>query len=306
MPRFVYSPDYWCDVGSHVFRTEKYRLLYEKMVADGIARPEDFAVPEPATRQDLELVHTPEYVSDLFTYRHTSRTVHSEMPISRQIVEAFALGAGGTMLACRLAVTGRTLAMNLAGGFHHAFPDWAEGFCYINDAALGVAKLRHEGLVRKAMVVDCDLHQGNGTAFIFRNEPDVFTFSIHEEMLYPVKEKSDLDIGLPSFCDGSLYLSELRSHLPAALDSHRPEFLLYVAGADPYKDDQLGTLMLELEDLKARDELVLGACIERGIPAAVVLAGGYAPLVEDTVRIHYGTVTTLLDLSSRSGPAADA
>lgn len=306
MPRFVYSPDYWCDVGAHVFRTEKYHLLHEKMIQEGVARPDDFVVPEPATREDLELVHRPDYVRDLFTYRHTARTVRSEMPISRQIVEAFALGAGGTMLACRLAVTERTLSMNLAGGFHHAFPDWAEGFCYINDVAVGGARLRHDGLARKAMVVDCDLHQGNGTAFIFRNEPDVFTFSIHEEMVYPVKQQSDLDIGLPSFCDGDLYLSELRRRLPAALDRHRPEFVLYVAGADPYEEDLLGTLMLDLEDLKTRDEIVLGACVERGIPATAVLAGGYAPRVEDTVQIHYGTVNTLLDLSPRLGPSADA
>jgi len=222
--RFVYSPDYCCDIGAHVFRTDKYRLLRDAMVGAGLVAADDFIPPEPATREDLELVHTPAYLDDLFSYCHTPRTVLSEMPISRRIVEAFALGAGGTMLACRLAMRERTFAMNLAGGFHHAFPGWAEGFCYINDVALGVQKVRREGLAGRAMVVDCDLHQGNGTAYVFRDEPEVFTFSIHEEALYPLKRRSDLDVGLPSFCTGERYLGELERHLLPALDAHRPEF----------------------------------------------------------------------------------
>ncbi|MCK4282718.1 MAG: histone deacetylase [Candidatus Brocadiae bacterium] len=306
MAKFIYSRGYWCDVGAHVFRTEKYGLLHDKMLEMGLARPDDFVEPKPASRRDLELIHTPEYVGDLFSNRHTMRTVRSEMPISRQIVEAFALGAGGTVLACRLAVAEHTFTMNMAGGFHHAFPDWAEGFCYINDVALGVAKLRHDGLIRKAMVVDCDLHQGNGTAYMFRDEPDVFTFSIHEEYIYPVKGQSDLDIGLPGSCSGAQYLAELEEHLLDALETHRPEFVLYVAGADPYREDMLGTLMLEIEDLKRRDEIVLGACAERDLPAAAVLAGGYAPLVEDTVRIHYNTAAALVALSDKVARGPDA
>jgi len=297
MARFVYSPRYYCDIGDHVFRTEKYALLHDRMVRSGTARAEDFLVPEPATRGDLELVHTPRYLDDLFGYRHTARTACSEMPISRHIVEAFALGAGGTMLACCTAVREHTFAMNLAGGFHHAFADWAEGFCYINDVALGARKLRHEGLVERAMVVDCDLHQGNGTAHLFRDEPEVFTFSIHEEAIYPIKRRSDLDVGLPGRGSGERSLDGRRRHLLPALDAHRPEFVLYVAGADPYAEDQLGSLRLSIQDLKHRDELVIGACTERGIPAAVVLAGGYAPRVEDTVAIHYGTALTLIEHS---------
>ena len=298
-PTFVYSPDYGCDVGSHVFRTEKYRLLYDMMVRTCLARPDEFVRPQPASRQDLELVHTPGYLNELFTYRYTPRTASSEMPISKEIVDALVLGAGGTMLACRLAVTGHTFAMNLAGGFHHAFPDWAEGFCYLNDVALGIRKLRREGLVQRAAVVDCDLHQGNGTAYVFRNEPEVFTFSIHEEHIYPVKRRSSLDIGLPSFCTGEEYVRQVERALPRVLDAHRPEFVLYVAGADPYEKDQLGSLQLSVEDLKRRDEVVLGACAERDLPAAVTLAGGYAPRVQDTVRIHYGTAVTMLDLCPR-------
>ena len=299
MARFVYSPDYWCDIGRHVFRTEKYGLLRQEIARTGLAGPDLFAEPQPATRQDLELAHTPAYVDDLLAGRRTWRTERSEMPISRQIVRCFILGAGGTVLACRLAVQGHTMTMNLAGGFHHAFADRAEGFCYVNDVAVGVCKLRHEGLVRRAMVVDCDLHQGNGTADIFRDVPEVFTFSIHEENIYPLKRRSDLDIGLPSFCDGEKYMRELDANLPGAMDRHRPEFVLYVAGADPYCRDQLGTLMLRTEDLKRRDEIVLGACLERGVPAACVLAGGYAPEVEETVRIHYGTAATVAELGGK-------
>ncbi len=293
--RFVYSPDYYCDIGEHVFRTEKYGLLKQRMVEKGVAAEDDFLRPSPAERADLELVHTPEYVDDLMEVRRTGRTVRSEMPISREIVGAFALGAGGTMLACRAALEERTFAMNLAGGFHHAFPDWAEGFCYINDVALGVEKVRAEGLVSRAMVVDCDLHQGNGTAYMFRDEPEVFTFSIHQEHNYPYKRRSDLDIGLPDFCGGDRYLSELTDKLPEAMDRHEPEFVLYVAGADPHEEDLLGSLRLNFEDLRRRDDLVLGACAERAIPAAAVLAGGYCPEVETTVRIHFGTVQALCE-----------
>ncbi len=297
MARFVYSPDYYCDIGPHVFRTDKYRLLHERMLADGLAGPDDFAEPQPASRADVELVHTPAYVDDLLAARVSERTVRSELPISRQIVDAFMLGAGGTMLACRTAVEEGTLTMNLAGGFHHAFPDWAEGFCYVNDVAVGVAALRRDGLVKRAAVIDCDLHQGNGTAFIFRDVPEVFTFSIHQENLYPVKQRSDLDVGLPDFCPADLYLSKLQQCVDRVLDDHRPEFVLYVAGADPYSGDQLGSLMLGIEDLKRRDEIVLGACAERGVPATAVLAGGYAVRVEDTVSIHYGTAQTIVELA---------
>jgi len=296
MRRFVYSPDYRCELGEHVFRTERYELLYREMIRSQLARPDEFLRPEPPGREDLELVHTPAYVDELLSGRHTERTARSEMPISPEIVRAFVLNAGGSMLACRRAVTEHTLTMNLGGGLHHAFPDHAEGFCYVNDVALGIRTLRRDGLVGRAMVVDCDLHQGNGTAYIFRNEPDVFTFSIHQENLYPVKETSDLDVGLPDYCPGQSYLELLAENLLPALDLHGPQFVLYVAGADPYCKDMLGSLMLSIEELKRRDELVLSACVERDVPAATVLAGGYGPTVADTVRVHYGTAETVVRL----------
>jgi len=293
--RFVYAPGYECDIGPHVFRTEKYELLYRMMLRGGLAGEDDFLVPRPATRAQLELVHTPEYIADLFAFRHTLRTIRSEMPISRQIVEAFVLGAGGTILACRTAVSERRLTMNLAGGFHHAFADRAEGFCYINDAAVGVRVLQAEGLIERAMVVDCDLHQGNGTAHIFSDDATVFTFSIHQENNYPIKMRSDLDIGLPDYCTGPEYLKALGENLLPALDRHKPQFVLYVAGADPYEGDQLGQLRLSMADLRRRDDLVVGACTDRGIPLTAVLGGGYAVNVEDTVRIHYGTARSLVE-----------
>jgi len=305
MPRFVYSPAYCCDIGAHVFPTDKYRLLYEKMLSTGLASADDFARPEPAARADLELVHTPAYIDDLLAVRLSERTIRSEMPISREIIDSFILGAGGTMLACRLAVEGATLTMNLAGGFHHAFPDWAEGFCYVNDVAVAIAALRRDGLADRVLVVDCDLHQGNGTAYIFRDVPEVFTLSIHQENLYPIKQQSDLDIGLPDFCSGSYYLRALKRGLESAIEGHGPEFILYVAGADPYEQDQLGSLMLSMEDLKRRDEIVLGACADRGVPAAATLAGGYAVRLEDTVDIHYGTARTIVELTdARAGKRA--
>jgi acetoin utilization deacetylase AcuC-like enzyme len=295
--RFIYSPDYYCDIGDHVFRTDKYRLLRDRIVESGLASPGDFLVPEPATRAQLELAHTPRYVSDLYGGRHTPRTIHSEMPINRAIVDAFALGAGGSILASRVAARDRTMTMNLAGGFHHAFADWAEGFCYINDVAVAIKCLRAEGLAERAMVVDCDLHQGNGTAEIFSDEAAVFTFSIHQESIYPLKRRSDLDMGLSDFCTREDYLSALRDNLLPALGWHAPELVLYVAGADPYEKDQLGTLQLSVEDLRRRDDIVIGACAKRGVPVAAVLAGGYAPDVEDTVRIHYGTACSLIEYS---------
>lgn len=298
-PRFVYHPDYYCDIGEHVFRTEKYGLLARRLVETGVVPPDGFLRPEPATRGQLELVHTAAYVSDLLAARHTQRTMRSEMPIGPRIISAFVLAAGGTILACRTALRERTIAMNLGGGFHHAFPDWAEGFCYINDAAVGVRAALQDGPAERAMVVDCDLHQGNGTARIFRDDPRVFTFSIHQENLYPIKERSDLDVGLQDFCSGRAYCDRLQETVPPLLDEHKPQLIVYVAGADPYEGDLLGNLLLSMEDMRRRDDIVLGACARRGVPAAVVLAGGYSPDVGDTVDLHYGTACSVVEHARR-------
>jgi acetoin utilization deacetylase AcuC-like enzyme len=283
----VYSPAYFADLQGHVFPIEKYRLIMERLAAEGLAT--EVVAPEPATRAQLELVHTSEYLDDLFAARWTPRTASSEMALTPEIARAFRLGAGGSIAAARLALERRGPAMNVGGGFHHAFPGHAEGFCYLNDVALAVKAMLDEGRAERAAVVDCDLHQGNGTAVIFQGEPNVFTFSIHEENLYPVKQKSDLDVGLPSFAGDDAYLPLLREYVPPVLDKHRPELVAYVAGADPYAGDQLGTLQLSIEGLAERDRVVLGACRERGLPVAILLAGGYAARTEDTVTIHVNT-----------------
>jgi acetoin utilization deacetylase AcuC-like enzyme len=283
----AYSAQYLADLQGHVFPIQKYRLIVERLEAEGILG--EVIEPEPATRAELELVHTPEYLDDVLGARWSAATASSEMALTPAIVRAFLAGAGGSIAAARAALESGGPAMNAGGGLHHAFPDHAEGFCYINDVALAVRQMIHEGRISKAAVIDCDLHQGNGTAYIFRDDPAVFTFSIHEEHLYPVKQRSDLDVGLPSFAGGDVYLPPLREHVPDVLDRFAPQFVAYVAGADPYAGDQLGTLQLTIEGLIERDRVVLGACRERDIPAVILLAGGYAARTEDTVTIHVNT-----------------
>jgi acetoin utilization deacetylase AcuC-like enzyme len=197
----------------------------------------------------------------------------------------------------------RGAGINVGGGFHHAYADMASGFCYINDLAVAIRVLQRDGLVRRAAVVDCDLHQGNGTAVIFQGDPDVFTFSIHQENLYPVKERSDLDIGLDDFTEDEEYLVRLEGALPRVLDEHRPEIVLYQAGADPYREDQLGSLRLTVQGLERRDRLVLEGCARRDIPSVVTLGGGYARKVSDTIAIHHQTcrVAMALDYPQRLG-----
>jgi len=209
-----------------------------------------------------------------------------ELPYSKQLVEASFLCAGGSIQAARLALE-RRIGINLAGGFHHAFPDHGEGFCVFNDIAIAIRDLQHRKLIRRAAVIDVDAHQGNGTAAIFRDDPSVFTFSIHEEGNYPaVKPPSDRDIGLETGADGKTYLAALDHWVPTILRQHRPELVAYVAGADPFEEDQLGRLRLTREDLRRRDRLVFGACVNESIPVVCFLAGGYARRVEDTVGIH--------------------
>ena len=285
---FIHSPKYYCDIGEHVFPMEKFGRVNDALHQDGDIPPECFLEPEAATVEDVRLVHTEAYVNDLLGLKHTPRTFPSELPIGEDIVRAYFMAAGGTLLAGRRALQDG-LSMNLTGGFHHAFPDHAEGFCYVNDVAVAIRKLKSEGLIDRAAVVDCDLHQGNGTAFIFRMEPLVFTFSMHQENNYPVKQRSDLDIGLRDGATDDEYLGLLEEHLPRILDEHRPKLVTYVAGADPYREDVLGGLGLTLDGLRRRDECVIRHCLERRIPLVAVLAGGYAIKAEDTIRIHHTT-----------------
>ncbi|MBI4250921.1 MAG: histone deacetylase [Candidatus Tectomicrobia bacterium] len=284
---FVYHPGYYADVGVHVLQQGKYRATYERLRAAGV--PEGaFIEPRPATEDEVRLVHTAEYVADLLGGVHTERTCASELPLSAEIVRAAFLAVGGTILAAREALA-RGRALNLTGGFHHAFAGQAEGFCYLNDLAVAIRVLQREGAVGRAAVIDCDLHQGNGTAVIFQGDPGVFTFSIHQQNIYPVKRKSDLDVGLYDLAGDAEYLAHMRKHVPEILDGHRPGLVLYQAGADPYASDQLGTLKLTMGGLRERDAIVLSECARRGIPVAGTLGGGYAADPADTVDIHFRT-----------------
>ena len=297
--KFVYSPKYEIDIGPHVFPTSKYRLIQERLCGEALISENQLVEPRPATREELLTVHTPEYLDDLENLRWTERTRYSELPLTKQIVDAYILAAGGSILAGELAIKeDAKLTVHLGGGFHHAFADRAEGFCYINDIAVAIRVLQQRGLFQRAMVVDCDLHQGNGTAHIFQDDPTVFTISIHQENNYPLKQKSDIDIGLEDFATDSEYIDALKGAYLKALEKHSPEFLVYVAGADPYYDDQLGALRLTKAGLRERDELVLREAHQRQIPAIVVLAGGYARKIEDTVDIHVQTCRVAISLVS--------
>ncbi len=285
--KFVYSDRYLVDIGKHVFPIQKYSLIREGLLDEGIGE-EDFIEPIPAGEEDLLLVHTEEYLQDLANLRRTHRTISSELPLTREIVDAYILAAGGTCLAVDRCLKDRC-TVHIGGGWHHAFASHAEGFCYINDIGVALRKLQKEKLIRRAAVVDCDLHQGNGTARIFQGDPTVFTFSIHQERNYPVKEKSDLDIGLEDGTGDKEYLSLLKDALRGILEGSQPELVMYVAGSDPYQKDLLGGLSLTIDGLRRRDELVMTECEKRGVPMAVVFGGGYAEKTMDTVEIHLNT-----------------
>lgn len=298
MVSFVYSEKYIMDLEGHIFPIQKYRELRDALIEGGSLKPDDFLSPEIPSKEDLLLVHDAAYLEDFLNQRSTYRTLSSEIPLNETIVQGFLLMADGTYLASKMAVETKDIGFHLGGGFHHAFPDHAEGFCYINDIAFAIKKVKKEGLIEKAAVIDCDLHQGNGTAKIFRGDPSVFTFSIHQEHLYPYpKERSDWDIGLPNGTGDKEYLASLKDAVPKILDSHKPELVIYQAGADPYQEDQLGDLALSLDGLRKRDELVIGECKKRGIPLSITLGGGYPAKFEDIIKIHLQTALVALNFS---------
>ncbi len=286
--RFVYSPSYFADLGPHVFPIQKYRLIYERLRAAHEMPAAHFIEPEPASRVQLLRVHAEEYWSDLEKLRLTRRTAYSELPLTQEIVAMFVLACGGTIRAAELALQQR-VAVHIGGGFHHAFAERAEGFCYLNDLAVAVREMQARGAIRRAMIVDCDLHQGNGTAKIFAHDAEVFTFSMHQNDLYPIKEASDCDLHLPDGIRDAEYLALLKKHLPQYLEDFQPELILYQAGADPYEHDQLGDLKLTLSGLAQRDRFVYECARARRIPIAATLGGGYAVSPEDTVAIHVNT-----------------
>ena len=287
----VWAPEYEVDIGPHVFPTSKYRLVRRRLLDESALREAQFHRPAPATRDELLRVHGSGYLDRALKGALTRREERLlELPFSPALLEASLLCCGGTLLAGRMALEAG-VAVHLGGGFHHAFPDHGEGFCLLNDVAVAAAGLRAEGRVRRVAVVDLDVHQGNGTAAIFRSEPEVYTFSMHQEGNYPFpKPASDLDVGLPDGIEDERYHEILDESLHRVVDEGRPEVAVYLAGADPYESDQLGGLALSLDGLALRDRRVLERFGKEGIPVAVVLAGGYARCLADTVEIHCNTV----------------
>ncbi len=289
--KLVYSDRYDLNLGSHVFPSIKYRLVKEKLLREHIAEPGDFVEPPPASDDDIALVHHREYLRRLQTGKLSYLEVlRLEIPYSPELVRAVWLCAGGSILAGRLALEDG-VCVNVGGGFHHAYPDHGEGFCVLNDFAVAIRRLQKDKTIEQAMTVDCDVHQGNGTAAIFGGDHTVFTLSIHQENNYPYpKPPSSLDINLRDGVGDEEYLRELAQGLDRALAEFRPDLIFYVAGADPYRDDQLGGLKLSLEGLEKRDRLVFEKASGRNIPVAVTLAGGYARQLEDTIQIHSNTI----------------
>lgn len=331
--KLVYSDDYYLPIGSHVFPAEKYKRIQQRLLASGVADPSDFVTPRPASDQDVLLVHTPQYVEKLKTGTLSAREeLELEVPYSAELVRAFWLAAGGSILAADHALNDG-VAISIGGGFHHAFPDHGEGFCLIHDVAIAIRRMQRDDKIRTAMTVDCDVHQGNGTAAIFAgahttSEPlpsvpssalpqsaaapmvpktrlqsglagDVFTISLHQENNYPArKPPSSIDVDLPDEIGDDYYLAWLDNALSSGLRKFQPELLCYLAGADPYREDQLGGLSLTIEGLKKRDELVFRVAKARGIPVMVTFAGGYAVKVEDTVTIHSNTIIAAKEVFS--------
>lgn len=316
--KLVYSDDYYLPIGAHVFPAQKYRLIHQQLLEEKIAQPSDFVEPQPASDDDILLVHTPEYVRKLKTGTLSlMEEMQLEVPYSPELVRAFWLSAGGSILAAELAIK-NSVAFNVGGGFHHAFADHGEGFCVIHDVAVAIRRMQKNGKIKRAMTVDCDVHHGNGTAAIFsspagasaplpssaglaeQRKPsgdkpaargDVFTISLHQKNNYPAeKPPSSIDVNLPDGVGDAEYLQWLDNALSSGLRQFTPELLCYIAGADPYREDQLGGLALTIEGLKKRDQLVFGVARARGLPVMVTYAGGYARRVEDTVTIHCNTV----------------
>jgi acetoin utilization deacetylase AcuC-like enzyme len=288
--KLLYDDGFVVDLGPHVFPALKYRLVRERLLAEGVAGPDDFVKPEPARDADVLLVHTPEWVGKAQKGDLTAAEARRlEVPWSPGLARATWLSAGACTAAGRLARR-EGCAVVLAGGLHHAFPDHGEGFCLLNDVAIAVRALRATGDVRRVAIVDLDVHQGNGTAAILGQEAHTFTVSLHQENNYPVpKPKSHLDVGLPDGITDAAYLAALKEPLERAL-AFRPDLLFYLAGADPYEHDLLGGLGLSLAGLAERDRRVLLAAQRAAVPVAVALAGGYAERTSDTVTIHANTV----------------
>jgi acetoin utilization deacetylase AcuC-like enzyme len=289
--KLIYHERYDLNLGAHVFPSQKYHLIADQLTKDAVASREDILRPDPASDTDILRVHTEDWVHKLKTGTLTlSDVMKLEVPYSPELVSAFWLAAGGTIAAAQSALRDG-FGCNLGGGFHHAYPSHGEGFCAIHDVAVAIRRLQADGTIRKAMVVDTDVHHGNGTAAIFARQPSVFTLSIHQLNNYPAyKPPSTVDLDMPDQIEDAAYLAALLPAVRAGMDSFQPEILFYVGGADPYRDDQLGGLSLTMDGLMARDKEVFEEARKRNIPVVTTLAGGYARRIEDTIQIHVNTI----------------
>ncbi|MBM0743352.1 histone deacetylase [Phormidium sp. CLA17] len=282
----VYHPDYVAPLpAEHRFPMSKFRLLYEQLLADGVATHSQFHLPERSPPAWIEQVHTPEYVQ---AYCEGSLDAKAQrrigLPWSSALVNRTCVAVGGTVLTAQLALK-QGLACNTAGGTHHAFPAYGSGFCIFNDMAIAIRHLQHQGLIQTALIVDLDVHQGDGTAFIFQEDTSVFTFSMHCGVNFPgTKQQSDLDVPLSEGMEDDEYLQTLAAHLPNLLSQIKPDLVFYDAGVDPHEGDRLGKLALTDTGLFRRDMQVLGTCLSQGYPVACVIGGGYA---EDMAALVY-------------------
>jgi acetoin utilization deacetylase AcuC-like enzyme len=280
----------------HSFPKDKYHLLRKRIIEAQLVKPEDMRIPAPATDEDILRAHDPAYVRRFLNGELTAKEIRRVgLPWSPEIVRRARYSSGATIAACRAALT-EGVALNLGGGTHHAFSDHGQGYCWLNDSVIGSRAVQTEGLAGKILIIDCDVHQGNGTAAILKNDPTIFTFSIHGKNNFPYrKEKSDLDVELVDGTDDAAYLKALEKGLAESMQGFKADLAIYLAGADPYKDDRFGRLALTKAGLAQRDRLVFEHLKKVGLPAAVTMAGGYARDVQDAVDINFQTVLSAVD-----------
>lgn len=292
-----YTPRYYAEIGAgHVFPIRKFELVRDKLLAEGTLAPNELIEPEPASVEDVLLVHTEDYVLRLCNGSLTPKEVRRlGLPWSESLVRRSFYAVGGTLAASHASLA-EGYSSNLAGGTHHSFPDRGEGFCVLNDVAIAIRAMRARKMIRRAAIVDCDVHQGNGTATIFFGDTETFTFSMHGANNYPLfKAQSSLDVELPDGISDDEYLERLSHHLPAVF-AHDPDIVFYLAGADPYAGDKLGRLALSIDGLRARDEFVLRECYECEMPVVTVMSGGYGKDINDTIEIHCNTIRAVKEV----------
>jgi len=286
-----YTPRYYAEIGEgHIFPIRKFELVRDRLLSEGTLDPAEIVEPSPAPLEDVLLVHTEDYVSRLCNGQLTTKEIRRlGLPWSESLVRRSFYAVGGTLAATQSALA-NGYSSNLAGGTHHSFSDHGEGFCVFNDVAVAIRAMRARKRIQRAAIVDCDVHQGNGTATIFAGDTETFTFSMHGANNYPLfKTNSTLDIELPDGIQDDAYLESLARHLPSVF-AHEPEVVFYLAGADPFAGDKLGRLALSIDGLRERDAYVLRECYERELPVVTVMSGGYGKDINDTIEIHCNTI----------------